>query len=178
MFRHKQRIRGYETPKRESPASSLGYHIMQFESSKILHFFLFLCSVLPSLCTELTPNCRPEQPSCRPKLPSCRPELVSGPQDFKTSLAPFPFYVINCRTWPDYPFPSLMSSIAVLDTAIQVYNSANCFTWTPHQVRRDIEGGTPLYVIARCGSQPQRQAVPLKFTRIANHNRPRVFKIL
>ena len=29
-------------------------------------------------------------------------------------------------------------SIAGLDPAIQVYNLANCFTWTPHQVRRDI----------------------------------------
>ena len=30
--------------------------------------------------------------------------------------------------------------IAGLDPAIQVYNLANCFTWTPHQVRRDVGG--------------------------------------
>ena len=30
--------------------------------------------------------------------------------------------------------------IAGLDPAIQVYNIANCFTWTPHQVRRDMRG--------------------------------------
>ena len=49
------------------------------------------------------------------------------------------FQDLKKKTLKQVQLPFLFMSIAGLDPAIQVYNLANCFTWTPDQVRRDIE---------------------------------------
>ncbi|MBR1648908.1 MAG: hypothetical protein IJ689_04850, partial [Alphaproteobacteria bacterium] len=83
------------------------------------------------------------------------------PQDAETSSA----RQAGCCPSRCHQLPGVtglsISLTAGLDPAIQVYNLANCFTWTPHQVRRDIEGkdASPL-CHASTGCKAGGQGIP------------------
>ena len=64
----------------------------------------------------------------------------------------------------------LTDVIAGLDPAIQVYNLANCFTWMPHQVRREIRDGVRRRdVRGDIGDEGRRRDVRGDIVRKAEH---------